>query len=1148
VSPILFYDPVDRVVVTLNPEKTYGKVVFDPWRQVSWDASDTVLAEPATDPDAGAYVRRLPESAYLPTWYRLRIDGGEGPAERAAAEQAARHADTPAVAVFDTLGRIFLGIDDNGGHRRYRTRTVLDIEGNRRAVVDALDREADRRDFAMGGVQLREASMDAGERWLLNDIAGKPVRSWNSRRYEVRTDYDALRRQVRSFARGGDPYERNARPFDEEILFERIVYGDGADAGLTEHRRRAANLRGKPYRHFDTAGIVTADQYDFKGNLLHGERQLVRDHRSVPDWSRHPELEPERFASAATYDALNRSVTATSPDGSVYHPGYDETALLERIDVVLRGAAREAERPATPFVRHIDYNARSQRTRMESGNGTVTTYRYDPETFRLIRLKTERPARDDAVSAQIFADEARVQDLHYTYDPVGNVTEIVDRALREVFHRNRRIDPVCRYVYDPLYRLIEATGRENIGQAELQLAPPDGDYRDYPYVGAARLGDPQALQAFVESYQYDPVGNFISFAHRAERGGWKRRYAYCEESLLEPGRRSNRLSQTQLQEDGARGPERCLYDADGNITQMPHLPTMQWDFMDRLAASARQVVNQGVAETTFYQYDSGGQRVRKVTERPNGKRKNERLYVGGFEVFREYDGDGETIELERDTLHVMDDKQRIALVETLIRERGHVLHSPEPAQRYQLANDLGSATLELDEAARLISYEEYAPYGATVFQAGRKASEVRRKRYRYTGQERDEENGFSYHGARYYAPWLGRWTACDPAGFVDGPNVYAYGRGDPVGNADRRGTQCDPTVSSCAVDPAAPTPREEALQQSLPEDERNLPAASFAPEPEASPSPESSTPAPSGPSNDAAQWELGPRGEHIPTKDWQGGPLRPIADYDKPMARDLAAQGDYEAAELAQNYLCASCHILTKVDPSQVSIGGYARGWQRGYIQGLLEAPLKATPIGAAWEIGVSGGQALTGEGSGLHISNISSAIVDHRTDMGVRMTNMGRFGEGANFVIGVLTMGLAARAPRLPAGNPFANLSEAEIDAALAPMQAGRLTRAATAGTEAGFAPESMIPVSRWGRPGLRAGDWVMNGPPSRPNYGLSFKWDPNPTNIRAPFAAGEGYLVPRPWVRWPSGWGLDGWWKGLFTQRLYVPPPGAAPLVPPR
>jgi hypothetical protein len=57
---------------------------------------------------------------------------------------------------------------------------------------------------------------------------------------------------------------------------------------------------------------------------------------------------------------------------------------------------------------------------------------------------------------------------------------------------------------------------------------------------------------------------------------------------------------------------------------------------------------------------SAGQRARKITERQNGARKNEHL--GGFEVYREYDAGG-AVTLAREMLHVMDDKQRIALVE-----------------------------------------------------------------------------------------------------------------------------------------------------------------------------------------------------------------------------------------------------------------------------------------------------------------------------------------------------------------------------------------------------------------------------------------------------------------------------------------------------
>jgi RHS repeat-associated protein len=166
--------------------------------------------------------------------------------------------------------------------------------------------------------------------------------------------------------------------------------------------------------------------------------------------------------------------------------------------------------------------------------------------------------------------------------------------------------------------------------------------------------------------------------------------------------------------------------------------------------------------------------------------------------------------------------------------------SPTQLIRFQFGNHLGSASLELDDKGNAISYEEYYPYGSTAYQAVDKGVKVAAKRYRYTGKERDEESGLYYHGARHYAPWLGRWISCDPAGMVDGTNLYVYVRNNPLMFADSTGAYCDPTTQSC-IDPTTPTAREEALQQSLPEDERDLPPASF-PEPPAQPSAQPSTP------------------------------------------------------------------------------------------------------------------------------------------------------------------------------------------------------------------------------------------------------------------------------------------------------------------
>ncbi|MDR0965003.1 MAG: RHS repeat-associated core domain-containing protein, partial [Myxococcales bacterium] len=120
---------------------------------------------------------------------------------------------------------------------------------------------------------------------------------------------------------------------------------------------------------------------------------------------------------------------------------------------------------------------------------------------------------------------------------------------------------------------------------------------------------------------------------------------------------------------------------------------------------------------------------------------------------------------------------RIALVET------QTIGNQNQTIRYQLGNHLGSASLELDENGDLISYEEYHPYGTTSFQSGCSAAEVSLKRYRYTAKERDDESGVNYHGARYYAPWLARWTAADPAVMIDGTNSLLSLR-EPYGKTE----------------------------------------------------------------------------------------------------------------------------------------------------------------------------------------------------------------------------------------------------------------------------------------------------------------------------------------------------------------------------
>ena len=765
VSPILFYDPVDRVVATLKPDQSWEKFVFGPWRQESWDGNDTVLIDdPSTDADVGKYFQRIPTQDYQPTWHAQRIVAGG--TQQDAAEKAAAHASTPAVSHFDSLGRVFLTVADNAADGKYQTRTEWDVEGKSLSAADALQRVIMTYDYEMQGAVIHQDSADAGERWMLNDAAGKPFFGWNSRGFQLQHAYDALRRPI-----GLSVQDANGSTF----LTEKTIYGEG------QANDQNRNLRGKVFQSLDGAGVVTHSAYDFKGNLLASSRQLLQNYNSPQpvDWSQAPGLENETFAQQTAYDALNRAIALTTPDASVVRPAYNEANLLERIDVNLRGASN-----ATPFVANIDYDAKGRRMLIEYGNGAETAYAYDPATLRLTELKTTRSS-----------DGATLQDLAYAYDPVGNITQIQDDAQQIIYFNGAVVTPNSDYTYDALYRLTRALGREHIGQVVTPQPPPQYDWQDAPRINLPHPNDGQAMQGYAEQYAYDAVGNILQMIHAANVGGWTRDYAY---SAGTPPALNNRLQSTSLPGDPDAGPysAKYAYDPHGNMIQMPHLPMMAWDFKDQLQATLRQVVsNGGSSETTYYVYDSSGQRVRKVTETINGPIKNERIYLGPYEVYREYDNRGSVI-LERQTLHIMDDKRRIALVES--RALGT---DPGPSQfiRYQFGNHLGSASLELDDQTQIISYEEYTPYGGTSYQAVSSQTETP-KRYRYSGKERDEESGFYYHVRRYYACWLGRWTSCDPLMMRESTNLFQFARNNPVLFIDLNGKE------SVEASAAAPSP------------------------------------------------------------------------------------------------------------------------------------------------------------------------------------------------------------------------------------------------------------------------------------------------------------------------------------------------------
>lgn len=726
-SPILRYDPLGRVIRTDMPDGTFTKVEFDCWEQKSFDQNDTAI-------DSQWYIDRSSPAVTSPE--------PSAPDQRAA-WLAAKHYNTPQVIRLDVLGRGYLTRDDNGSYDGTNTtsnyfdvHTTLDIEGKKREVRNALNQ---RTLFSYSILPLDEDgngeviytdSPDGGWRRALNRIDGNPYMNWNERGFIYRNEYDDLKRSTHQWVDEGNG----------DALVGLTVYGDNIGLSNPEND----NLRGQAIRAYNQSGVSLPDKIDFKGNILANIRRLADDYMSTIDWkdvstkSTLGEMDTEAssilqstsYTSSLAYDALNRPILVTQPDGSLHRPGYNEAGLLETVDVQL-----QHESNYTSYVTNINYDAKGQRTRIDYGNGSYTTYEYDEDTLKLTRLKTFRNSGNDLM-----------QDLDYTYDPVGNITEQTDGAQQAQYFSNSVIAPTSKYEYDALYRLSKASGREKNNAS----APGSNGYT--PFGMNTGTTSSEVLATYCESYQYDALGNMLELSHKDTCNGtenWKRTYVY------NTGTANNYLQKAYI---GSTVPStQYTYDAHGNMLTMPHLNALNWDFADQLRSTDK------TDESTFYAY-SAGERVRKVCYNTNtNKIKYERIYLGGYELYKQYDAN-ENLELERATHHIQDDKRKIALLEVKTVNLGASIPngSQQTITRYQYTNHLDSASLELDENAALLSYEEYHPFGTTSYSMHTNDSEVSMKRYKYVHKERDDETGLYYYGARYYAPWLCRFVSVDP--------------------------------------------------------------------------------------------------------------------------------------------------------------------------------------------------------------------------------------------------------------------------------------------------------------------------------------------------------------------------------------------------
>ncbi|MCC6995523.1 MAG: VCBS repeat-containing protein [Deltaproteobacteria bacterium] len=728
----LVFDPRGEMVRTINPDSSEVRVVHG-------------VPSRLTDPDDAV---PTPWEAYV---YDPNDNAGRThPGSTAGMEH---HWNTASNTEVDALGRVVRRTERLGllPGDQLGARFSYDIRGNLISVTDPMGRIAISKSYDLANRVLRTERLDAGVSTTVFDAAGTAVEERDSRGAMRLQARDALLRPELLWARDS---------LDGRVtLRERIVYGDQEDPSSS----LSANQMGRPVRHYDEAGVVLFPMYDFHGNALARIRRVIAGSHLAAvttgqlftvDWTAPPGvaerdhaetlLDLHEYRTDLVYDALGRVTRLEHPtdgegDRKICVTKYSRASAVE--SVTLAGQ---------PIIEHVAYNAKGQRTLVLHGNRVLTRYAYDPRTFRLARLRSEHVISDGSIHRPAGSV---LQDIAYDYDLSGNIVALHDRAPGSGTSDDRsRLDRV--FTHDALYRLLSATGRE-CGQASTAA----------PWDDSVRCEDPTRSRRYAESYVYDLAGNLTELHHRAEAGSFRRN--------LTPVPGSNRLQLLEV----AGTSYRYQHDSAGNMVREGESRHLAWDHSNRLRTFREQAGAGPAAQDGQYLYGATGERVVKFMRK--GTVLQTTVYAGNS--FEHHTlARGASLAQQNNYISVAGPSGLVAL-----RRVGPALGGgPAPELTLYLNDHLGSANVSMDATGGWLSREEFAPFGETTFGG------FARKRFRFTGKERDDESGFSDHGARYYAPWLARWTGCDPLELSSaslGSSPYTYVQNRPVVAVDPDG-------------------------------------------------------------------------------------------------------------------------------------------------------------------------------------------------------------------------------------------------------------------------------------------------------------------------------------------------------------------------
>ncbi len=444
------------------------------------------------------------------------------------------------------------------------------------------------------------------------------------------------------------------------------------------------------------------------------------------------------------YDAIGNRLSLTDPDGKVTGYSYD---ALNRLSTVA-----DSQNKITSYI----YDNVGNPVSLVYPNYIKGTYVYD-KLNRITRITQQKTSKPSATLSEItyvydkLGRKTRVKFLDksyitYTYDALGQllkegaVAYEYDHAGNRTRMINKNLDH--KYIYNSLNELIEEDIHDTA--AKTTKITVKGTVTDASGVKSVTVNGRAAVLS---------KGNFTCAGVGLKEGA----NTITVKAMDSLGNSSTKLVHVTFDPTKQNT---YTYDNNGNLTGKRlsgNTVNLTYDERNMLTGFSAP----GVTEA--YKYDGDG---RRITVTSNSNAAN--YIYDGLNVIAERTSGGSTF-----ASYLRNPSLPGGIGGIISRQAG----TGGTPQYYQY-DGLGSVINMTNSQGAVAQTYKYDAFGNVTKQSG--AVTNSRK---FLTKETDA-SGLVYFGARYYDPSIGRFITQDPLGIVDGPNLYAYCRNNPVNWVD----------------------------------------------------------------------------------------------------------------------------------------------------------------------------------------------------------------------------------------------------------------------------------------------------------------------------------------------------------------------------